>query len=134
MIISKCICFHFFEILIHFWVIPFFSFFSIFFIPRLWAYRWRQSMYQIKAMNYFIFMCIEWLYWPNCDVIKWCHKFETLDWYLISYINLSYIIIAYAFILQVNSQKPMALQTNTTPSCSGNRHPQINRTVSTLDA
>ena len=49
MIISKCI-FLFFEILFYFGVVPLFSFFTIFYISRVWNSRSWQPIYQIKAL------------------------------------------------------------------------------------
>ena len=69
MINSKRI-FYFFEKIIYFWVIPRLSFFTIFFISRLWTYLLRKSICQIKATNHWKTLCIVWLCWINSDVIS----------------------------------------------------------------
>ena len=68
-----------FEIFISYLVFTLFQFFTIFFTSPLLTSRLWKSIYQMKAINYQKTMCIVWLYWPNCDVIKWRPKFHNLD-------------------------------------------------------
>ena len=91
MINSKCI-FHFFEKIIYFWVIPRLSFFTIFFISRLWTCLLRKWIRQIKATTYWKTVCIVCLYWTNYDVIKWRHRYQNLImiWLMYDIIHLSY--------------------------------------------